>query len=320
MPTADFYLGQGDTQSPIHDTLQDAEGDPVNLDGATVEFRMSPLARDIVTVHALASNDQNGDGSDGSKGKVSYAWQTGDTDDAGFYLARWIVTYSDLGIQSYPNDGYLLVVITEDPTVIADIKTYVTVEQVKNSIDARGTVFLDEDIRLVAAAASRAIDGVTNRRFWRDAANTNVRYFTPQTPRLAITDDIVEVVAVAVDRVGNGTYAEAWDVSDLLLEPLNAAADVKPYEHIRLRHASGRRFPTCQAGLKLTGRYGWPAVPDDVALATQILSAKYLIRAREAPFGIVTIGTEGQMMRIARTDPDVANLLTDYDRSQAFVT
>ena len=39
-----------------------------------------------------------------------------------------------------------------------------------------------------------------------------------------------------------------------------------------------------------------------------------MLRARQAPFGVVAIGLEGQVARIARTDPDVCALIGPYIR------
>jgi hypothetical protein len=49
-----------------------------------------------------------------------------------------------------------------------------------------------------------------------------------------------------------------------------------------------------------------------------ILSTRYLLRAREAPSGILTVGgpVEGSMMRLARTDPDIPGLLARFNRSR----
>ncbi len=115
MPEPDFFLRVGDTTSIIRTTLEDSTGASVNIQGATVKFRVAPInGSGTPVINTAASNDQNTDGSDGSKGKVSFAWIAGTTSFAGLYLADWQVTYSGGGIQTFPNDGYILVRISPE--------------------------------------------------------------------------------------------------------------------------------------------------------------------------------------------------------------
>lgn len=51
---------------------------------------------------------------DGSAGSVRYSRASGDTDTVGAYQAEFQVTYSDGKIESFPNDGYIAVEITDD--------------------------------------------------------------------------------------------------------------------------------------------------------------------------------------------------------------
>jgi hypothetical protein len=140
---------------------------------------------------------------------------------------------------------------------------------------------------------------------------------------LLIIDDLFALNALDVDRAGTGSYSEAWTVSThFLLGPLNAAADGKPYEHIEVRGTSGRYFPRgVVAGVRVTGQFGWAAVPSQVTAATTILAAKLLLRMREAPLGFVVAGglDAAVVARIARTDPDVFWLISDLDRKRPFI-
>lgn len=115
MPEPDFFLRVGDTTSVIRTTLEDSAGAPVNIQNATVKFRVAPInGSGTPVINTAASNDQNGTGVDGSKGNVSFAWIAGTTNISGLYLADWQVTYSGGGIQSFPNDGYILVRISPE--------------------------------------------------------------------------------------------------------------------------------------------------------------------------------------------------------------
>jgi hypothetical protein len=45
-----------------------------------------------------------------------------------------------------------------------------------------------------------------------------------------------------------------------------------------------------------------------------IMSVRLMKRAREAPFGVASVGFDGAAVRIARVDPDVAFLLDNWVR------
>jgi len=206
---------------------------------------------------------------------------------------------------------------------------YATVSGLKDALSLTGQTYADNDITNAINAASRGIDSATGRRFYLEAEST--RYYTPDGWRLLEIDDLVTLTSLSVDRGGAGVYAETWaDGTDFVLEPFNNPAINYPYTQIRARRISGRYFPVygqsyggewaVEKSVKVTGVFGWPAVPADVMVATEILASKLLKRVREAPFGIVTVGLDaGAAMRIARTDPDVANLISHYTLHRPFV-
>jgi len=109
----DFYLKAGDTDSVMAATLKDANYDPVDIQGATVEFVLRALATGPALIDRAAAVKQVADGGDGSKGKVEFSWQAGETDVPGMFLGEWRVTFGDQSVQTYPNVGYILVLISE---------------------------------------------------------------------------------------------------------------------------------------------------------------------------------------------------------------
>jgi hypothetical protein len=200
---------------------------------------------------------------------------------------------------------------------------YLSPDQLKSTLTMTGTSFADADVTLAIGAASRAVDSMTGRRFWLDADANQVRYYTPRSYRLLQIDDLVTMTSVAIDRSGTGTFSETWTSgTDYVLEPFNAPAEqpARPYETLRVRMLSGQWLPPyIEQSVKVTGKFGWAVIPDDVTAATGILAAKLLKRGREAPFGIVMAADQSVAMRIARTDPDVYTLLHDYTRHEPFV-
>lgn len=195
---------------------------------------------------------------------------------------------------------------------------YITAEQLKGSREMSGTDYADEDVRLAIASASRAVDDLTGARFWADDDADQVRYFTPHLLDQVRLFPLTELTAVEVDPSGYGSYDDLLvRDSDFVLEPRNAVADGEPWTALRLlRGGARRRFPDRHPRdcVRVTGRFGWPEPPERVRTATTIIAAKFLLRMRQAPHGVVDIGPDGMAVRIGRYDPDVERLLKRFTK------
>jgi hypothetical protein len=194
---------------------------------------------------------------------------------------------------------------------------YANGAELKATLELTGETFADPDITLALTAASRAIDNVCDRRFYADADATQVRYYSPDDARILRIDDLVTLTTLVTDPGGDGTFEDAWTLNtDFVLEPLNAAANAHPYTTIAVHPNGSFRLPcSFPRSVKLTGKFGWSAVPEPIKEATMVLASKLMRRAREAPFGVVSVGLEaGAAMRIARNDPDVLMLVGPYRR------
>jgi hypothetical protein len=197
---------------------------------------------------------------------------------------------------------------------------YITVTEFKATAELIGFSFADNDIAPAISAASRGIDEYCGRRFYPDADTTAVRYYSPTRPRTLNIDDLIALGTVQADIDADGTFETTWILNrDYLLEPLNAAADAKPYEWIRVHPASNQRFPVWPRSIKVTGQFGWTAVPPTVKEATTIMATRLLRRARDAPFGVVGLGIDQTAIRIGRTDPDVGFLLDNFVKGQGIL-
>lgn len=195
---------------------------------------------------------------------------------------------------------------------------YIDVNTMKATLDMTGESYADADIGMACTAASSAIDAYSNTRFF---ATSETRYYTPLD---AITDLVIDdfggsTVGVSVDVDGDGTYETAWaSGTDFYLEPANADLEGKPFNRLVIRAISGRSFPTWQRAVKVQGAFGWAATPPQVQQAAKILAARYLKRARETPYGILTIVGDGvQAARLGKIDPDVAFLLDNLNADVA---
>jgi hypothetical protein len=193
---------------------------------------------------------------------------------------------------------------------------YVDLDDLKRTISADGTTFLDDDGERAITSASRAIDTAVNRWFYADQEADVERVYTPDRALTLEIDDLIKLTEVAIDRNGDGTFEEVWTAnSEFFLEPLNAEANSVPWERLKVRKACGKRLPLTERSVRVTGKFGWAEVPPEIVEATGILATKLIRRAREAPFGILAVALEtGTAIRLARTDPDIATLIDAFTR------
>lgn len=105
---ADFTTRRNDTK-PLTAELLDTNGDPVNLDG-TVTFTMTgpdglttkKVNRGSVTITSAVL------------GRVSYAWQSGETSTAGLFQGQFEAVYGDGTKETFPAQGSFTVQINAD--------------------------------------------------------------------------------------------------------------------------------------------------------------------------------------------------------------
>jgi Rib/alpha/Esp surface antigen-like repeat protein len=105
-----FHIKQNDTVPSIRAELQNGSGDAVDLINATVRFHMRAIGSTTATIDADASVVNE------PQGIVQYDWVAEDTATIGSYQAEFEVTYPDGTIETFPNDGYIRVKITDDIT------------------------------------------------------------------------------------------------------------------------------------------------------------------------------------------------------------
>lgn len=192
--------------------------------------------------------------------------------------------------------------------------TYVTVSALKTTLNITASTW-DTDLTNAITAASRAIDQETGRRFWVDDDANQIRYYTPTYGGAVLIDDLVTLTTVVIDLAGDGSFSTTWTSgTDFDLYPYNAVADSQPYTSLEVRPQSGAYLPCYTRSVKVTGKFGWPAVPGTISEATSILAARLFKRAREAPLSVWGIGADGTPVRISKTDPDVYMLIEPYSR------
>ncbi len=177
-----------------------------------------------------------------------------------------------------------------------------------------------DDTALAAAvtAASRAIDYECDRQF---GSASQTRYYSPDCqllldgrPAIAV-DDFMAAMTVATDLADDGLFATSLvSGTDYDAWPYNASADGLPWTHLVMKATSSTYLPWTNRSVKVTGTFGWTAVPAVVGAAAVIQAARFFVR-RDSAFGVVGSPELGSEVRLlARLDPDVALMLTSVKR------
>ena len=180
------------------------------------------------------------------------------------------------------------------------VNGYCTAAQVKAQVGIPAADTTDDTrVELAINAASRGVDGYTGRRFWQDGSAI-AREFYADDPMFAQVDDISTTsgLIVKVDTNVDGTFATTLTISThFVLTPRNAAARVPvwPYTGIQLTTGSIAYLPSAtwgRATLQVTAKFGWPAIPDDVTLATTIHAARLFKQMAPDAYGSTAIADD----------------------------
>jgi hypothetical protein len=159
--------------------------------------------------------------------------------------------------------------------------------------------------------ASRVIDQHCDRRFYADGTAT-ARVYVANAYDVVFVDDVSTVTGLVVktDSSNDGSYATTLTATQMQAEPLNATSKGLPITSIRTT-ASGA-FPTTQApaGVQVTAKWGWPAVPEPVKSACILLAGR-LVKRGDSLLGVAGFGDLGAIT-VRAIDPDVERMLRPY--------
>lgn len=188
---------------------------------------------------------------------------------------------------------------------------YVSLAELKN---ARKIPLSDtaDDAALMRALerASRAIDDRCGRRFYLDGDASArilgtrgriVRDYDGGGDTLLIPDAGAEptLVEASDDRVTWSTITGWFSLPD------GAAVDSLAITGIQRDRASwDARW------MRVTAKWGWPAIPEPIANAALLLANRRFGR-RDSPEGVSGWGNEGAI-RVSRFDPDIEDLVSPY--------
>lgn len=195
---------------------------------------------------------------------------------------------------------------------------YATLAQVKAALRITDTVD-DALLEMAVESASRAIDGHTMRSFY--SSGTVTRYYATDDDDVVYIDDLAgTAITVETDPNANGTWANTWAVSDYQLEPLNGYADGLVMPYTRIRAVGNYEFPVFEgeALIRVTGVFGWSAVPSAITQAC-VIQASRIFKRLDSPLGVAGFGELGAIQVTRDLDPDVAQLVSNYRKMRNFV-
>ena len=188
---------------------------------------------------------------------------------------------------------------------------YCTLTQVKAGLRITDSVD-DTLLEMAVESASRAIDSYCNRVFY-STGTAVVRYYSPQDSYLCDIDDLVSLTSLYTNSdETQSSYNIQWTSEDRQLEPLNGLADGQPTPFTRIRAIGDYTFQTLngEASVKVTGVFGYSAVPIAITQAT-VIQASRIYKRLDSPLGIIS-GELGTMRVGTRLDPDVAQLVDGF--------
>jgi hypothetical protein len=192
---------------------------------------------------------------------------------------------------------------------------YATLTQVKAALRITDSVD-DTLLEMAIESASRLIDGYTYRYFYN--AGTAVRNFAAEDSYLVNIDDLVSISELkTTDEIGS-EYT-TWNATDYQLQPVNGKQDGLNIPYTSILAVDDKLFNTLgsQALVRITGVWGWSAVPIAVTQATVIQSSR-IYKRLDSPLGVAGFGDLGAI-RVGRSlDPDVEQLVMPYRIMRTF--
>jgi hypothetical protein len=192
---------------------------------------------------------------------------------------------------------------------------YATLVQVKGALRITDSVD-DTLLEMAIESASRLIDGYTYRYFYN--AGTATRDFVAADSYLTIIDDLISLSQLrTTDEIGSDYVT--WGTADYQLRPVNGKQDGLSVPYTSILSTDDLLFNILgeQALVRVTGVWGWSAVPIAVTQAT-IIQASRIYKRLDSPLGVAGFGDLGAI-RVGRAlDPDVEQLVMPYRIMRTF--
>lgn len=177
------------------------------------------------------------------------------------------------------------VAIGQPYATLAQLKAWLSIPDAKTDKDAELTR------RLVSSSTD--INRWCHRQFGRDEVAT-ARTFRPSRTGLDVHDFWTAEDLAIVPYLG-ATAGTAWDVAMMVLEPLDGIVDMVPGWPYNRIAGGGNAHPLvanlfyAASTVRVTARWGWENVPDNVNTACLILASADN-KAKDTPFGVAGFG------------------------------
>jgi hypothetical protein len=192
---------------------------------------------------------------------------------------------------------------------------YATLSETKAALRITDSVD-DSLLEMAIESASRLIDGYTYRYFYN--AGTATRDFVASDSYLTIIDDLISLSELkTTDEIGSEYVT--WGSADYQLRPVNGKQDGLNVPYTSILSTDDLLFNILgeQALVRVTGVWGWSAVPIAVKQATIIQSPR-IYKRLDSPLGVAGFGDLGAI-RVGRAlDPDVEQLVMPYRIMRTF--
>lgn len=196
--------------------------------------------------------------------------------------------------------------ITNGYATLAQAKSYLGIP-VADTVD-------DTMLERIVESASRSIDRIAGRYFYQDST-ASARFYRAVSPVSLLVDDISTTTSLTVAVSTDGqTYSTpmVYD-TDFIVEPFNAAATGRPYTMLTAIGPQYFPYPwNYRPGVRVTARWGWPAVPDDIAEACLILCAD-LYKRKDSVGGVLGLSEMGAI-RMSPLGRDISAMVRAYRR------
>lgn len=197
---------------------------------------------------------------------------------------------------------------------------YATLAEIRSELGnyASGDTTDDAKLEIAVEAASRQIDGWCGQRFYIDS-DVKTRFFSAYDGVVDLSDGgfggIATTTGLIVATDDNTlTYGTTWAASDYRLLPIDADDDGAPWSSLIASPVGVYTLPTYTDAVKITAKFGWPAVPTDVKKACLILAAD-LFKAKDAAFGVAGFSEMGAVRVTSGLNRLAAGLLARYRRA-----
>jgi hypothetical protein len=163
------------------------------------------------------------------------------------------------------------------------LRSYASLDTARELLDLPSDAS-DNLIGDLLVQASKMMDGLCHRSFYRRPQVTGTEIHTYDSSDLfrngtTLVEDIVSLTTLELAWLTGGTFT-ALTAADWFLYPSNPK-DGWPYEELRLSDVGSRyEYPGGSRVIRLTGAFGWPAVPPDIEAATRELAQEIYWKSR----------------------------------------